>query len=123
MSEAHMHDNHRQRMRARIAKNGILSLEDHEILEYLLYPFVPRKDTNPIAHNLIAKSGSFAALLGADAKALRLVPNVTDHAALFSSSLAYNTPRVHQRHIRLQRSCDPYDRPVRDLTAVLEVTQ
>ena len=120
MSEAHMHDNHRQRMRARIAKNGILSLEDHEILEYLLYPFVPRKDTNPIAHNLIAKFGSFDAVLGADAKALRLVPNVTDNAALFLSSLAEITHKVHKREMSDKVRVDTYERAVEYMTAVLE---
>lgn len=83
-----MHTDHRERMRARIAHSGILSLADHEILEYLLYPFVPRKDTNPIAHTLIDKFGSFEAVLGADVKALRSVPNMTDKAALFLSSLS-----------------------------------
>lgn len=120
MSDAHMHDNHRQRMRARIAKNGILSLEDHEILEYLLYPFVPRKDTNPIAHNLIAKFGSFDAVLGADMKALRTVPNVTDNAALFLSSLADITHKVHTRVMSEKERVDTYERAVSYLTAVFE---
>lgn len=47
-----IHAHHRERMRKRIAKNGLDSLQDHEVLEYLLYPFIPRKDTNPIAHTL-----------------------------------------------------------------------
>ena len=50
MEERNIHEHHRQRMRARIAKGGINGLQDHELLEYLLYPFVPRKDTNPLAH-------------------------------------------------------------------------
>ena len=53
------HDGHRDRMRERIEKSGISSLQNHEILEYLLYAFIPRKNTNDIAHALIDKFGSF----------------------------------------------------------------
>ncbi|MDE7337508.1 MAG: hypothetical protein K2N32_05265, partial [Clostridia bacterium] len=53
-----IHTNHRNRMRQRIAKDGLDSLQDHEVLEYLLYPFIPRKDTNPIAHKLLDAAGS-----------------------------------------------------------------
>lgn len=75
-------------MRARVEANGILSLADHEIIEYLLYPFVPRKDTNPIAHALIDRFGSFNAVLKADISALESVDNVTHAAALFLTSLS-----------------------------------
>ena len=77
MKNEQIHTDHRSRMRARIAANGILSLADHEILEYLLYPFVPRKDTNPIAHALMDKFGSFSAVLDADPAALATIPNMT----------------------------------------------
>ena len=64
------HDGHRDRMRERILTSGISSLQSHEILEYLLYAFIPRKNTNDIAHALIEKFGSLSGVLNADAKAL-----------------------------------------------------
>ena len=100
MSEAHMHDNHRQRMRARIAKNGILSLEDHEILEYLLYPFVPRKDTNPIAHNLIAKFGSFDAVLEGE-KREKMVALLVDNAGRVKQACELGRGGESDCHIRV----------------------
>ena len=42
-----IHADHRQRMRERIAHGGIDGLSDHEVLEYLLYPFIPRKSLYP----------------------------------------------------------------------------
>ena len=88
MKNEQIHTDHRSRMRARIAANGILSLADHEILVYLLYPFVPRKGTNPIPHALMDKFGSFSAVLDADPAALATIPNMTKGAALFLSSLS-----------------------------------
>ncbi len=66
-----IHSGHRSRIRARIQKYGINSLEDHEFLEYLLYHTIPRRDTNPIAHKLIDKFGSLEGVLNASLKELR----------------------------------------------------
>ncbi len=74
-------------MRERIRKSGLSSLEEHEILEYLLYAFVPRKDTNEIAHALIDKFGSLAGVLNADEKRLCDVCGMTENASLFLSCL------------------------------------
>lgn len=53
-----VHDGHRDRMRKRIEQYGIDSLQDHEVLEYLLYAVVPRKDTNELAHTILDEFGS-----------------------------------------------------------------
>ncbi len=90
-----IHDGHRNRMRERIEQSGIEGLQSHEMLEYLLYAFIPRKDTNAIAHALINKFGSFGAVLNADAHSLEEVAGVTHNAALFLSEL----PEVFRRYI------------------------
>ena len=82
-----IHDGHRERMRERIKNNGVETLQPHEALEYLLFSFVPRRDTNEIAHALIKEFGSLAGVLSADAEHLAAVPGVTENAALFLSSL------------------------------------
>lgn len=82
-----VHDGHRQRMRERIIKSGISTLQDHEVLEYLLYSFIPRKDTNEIAHALINKFGSLAGVLNANEANLSQVSGMTKNASLFLSSL------------------------------------
>ena len=81
------HDGHRQRMRERIASDGIRSLHDHEVLEYLLFPFVPRRNSNEIAHRLMEKFGTFSEVFNADAADLAAVAGMTGNAALFFSGL------------------------------------
>ena len=74
-------------MRERIASDGIRSLHDHEVLEYLLFPFVPRRNTNEIAHRLMEKFGTFSEVFNADAADLAAVSGMTENAALFFSVL------------------------------------
>lgn len=89
-----VHDGHRERMRQRIEQNGAATLQSHELLEYILYSFVPRKDTNEIAHALIDKFGSFAGVLNADAQHLAEIKGMTRNAALFLS----NMPSMFRRY-------------------------
>lgn len=85
--EKAIHDGHRQRMRERIQKSGIGALEPHEVLEYLLFSFVPRRDTNALAHRLIDEFGSFSAVLSTSAERLAKVSGMTMNAAIFLSNL------------------------------------
>ena len=74
-------------MREKIRKNGIKELEPHEVLEYLLFSFVPRRNTNDIAHRLIQKFGSLSAVFDADYNALVEVDGMTANAALFITQM------------------------------------
>lgn len=82
-----VHDGHRQRMRQRVLKNGASSLQQHEILEFLLYPFIPRRDTNVIAHALIDQFGNLAGVLNAAPQRLADVKGMTESAAIYLTSL------------------------------------
>lgn len=84
---AGVHDGHRARLRNRIKRYGFESLEDHEKLEYLLYPFIPRRDTNPIAHDLLSTFGSFKKVLDAETTDLVEVRGMTENAALYLHTL------------------------------------
>ena len=44
---------HRQRLRERYLSEGLDGFKDHEVLELLLFQYIPYKDTNKIAHSLI----------------------------------------------------------------------
>lgn len=87
MAAKRVHDGHRDRMRERIRRSGLSTLQEHEMLEYILYAFVPRKDTNEIAHALIDRFGSFAGVLNADEKRLAEIAGMTENAALFLCNL------------------------------------
>lgn len=57
---------HRSRMRLKILSKGAAILEDYEILEVLLYSIIPRKDTKPVAKQLLNQFGSLQNVLMAN---------------------------------------------------------
>ena len=59
-----LHTGHRERLRKKFKNNALL--EDHEILELLLFYVIPRQNTNEIAHRLIRHFGSFRRVFEAD---------------------------------------------------------
>lgn len=71
----HFHG-HRQRLREKFSRSSADSLADYELLELLLFRSLPRRDTKPIAKALIARFGSFAAVLKAPGKLLKEVGGV-----------------------------------------------
>jgi DNA repair protein RadC len=52
------HAGHRERMRARFEKEGADHFDSHQLLEMYLFPALPRRDTNEIAHRLLERFGS-----------------------------------------------------------------
>lgn len=94
-----MHEGHRERMRQRVIDNGIDSLQPHEVLEYLLFYAVPRKDTNELAHTLIESFGSLSAVFSADYETLLQTKNMTANAAHLLSSVP-QILRYYQRDLQ-----------------------
>ena len=72
----HSHAGHRERMRLRFQKSGLESFQPHEILELLLFYALPRVDTNPIAHDLIAEFHSLSGVLDADIQDLKRINGI-----------------------------------------------
>ena len=65
-----LHKNHRERVLEKFRRFGLDTFADHEVLELLLFFAIPRVDTNPIAHRLMARFGSLHAVLEAPAEQL-----------------------------------------------------
>jgi DNA repair protein RadC len=72
---------HRSRLRKRLLNSGADSLHDHEIIEYLLALAIPRRDTKPLAKQLLAHYGGFSALLTADSQNLAQQPGMGETSA------------------------------------------
>jgi len=104
-SGGQLHKGHRERLRLRFLKEGLDSFEDHQALELLLFQAIPRLDTNPIAHRLIQRFGSFSAVLEADPKDLASVEGVGENAAVFLSMIPQITRRYF--HDRVKHSRKP----------------
>ena len=59
------HAGHRERMRKQLKTSGMDSLSDVQVLEVALYYAIARRDTNELAHRLLARFGSLSGVLEA----------------------------------------------------------
>ena len=59
------------------------SFSDHELLEIFLFPVLPRKDTNALAHSLLNAFGSISKIFSADAASLTSVRGVGEKIAAY----------------------------------------
>lgn len=74
---------HRDRLRGKLIKRGPVALEDYELLETLLFAFIPRRDVKPIAKALLQRFGSLSAVLAAPPNALMSVQGIGEAVAAY----------------------------------------
>ncbi|MEL6245276.1 MAG: DNA repair protein RadC [Pseudomonadota bacterium] len=93
---------HRDRLRAKLLTRGAEALDDYELLETLLFAFIPRRDVKPIAKALLARFGSVSGVLAASSADLRRVDGVGETAAAYIKSVNALQART-QRETLAQR--------------------
>lgn len=77
-------DGHRARLLDRFVKNGISALHPHEIIELILTFTIPRRDTKPIARQLLGKFKTITAVINGSLDELKSIDGVGERsAALF----------------------------------------
>ena len=81
---------HRKRLRERFRKKGRDALQDYEILEMLLGYAVPRRDTKPLAKDLIGRFGSLRGVFEAPLEEIESCRGMGEYAGTL---------------VRLVRSC------------------
>ena len=96
------HKDHRQRLKTKVKDHGLECLAYHEVLELLLTYTIPRRDTNPTAHNLIDYFGSFSNVIDANYYDLLKVDGVGPESALFFNVLSsfmeiYNKSKLESK--------------------------
>ena len=74
-----IHDGHRERLRKKFCQGA---LEDHELLELLLFYSIPRCNTNETAHELLLRFGSLDAVMRADMADLKTVTGIGETSAI-----------------------------------------
>lgn len=77
-----MHDGHRQRLKEHFVREGLDNFNELQVLELLLFYAIPRQDTNPIAHRLLAKFGTLSQVLEAPIEELERVEGIGHNAAI-----------------------------------------
>lgn len=78
-----IHDGHRERLKNRFAEEGLDNFDEVNVLELLLFYCIPRRDTNPIAHNLLARFESLVNVMDAPVEELVKVEGISHNAAVF----------------------------------------
>ena len=77
-----LHEGHRKRLKAKFLENGLDGIEDHELVELLLFYSIPFKNTNQAAHRLIKEYSRFSDILEADIATLTEIEGIGEHSAL-----------------------------------------
>jgi DNA repair protein RadC len=93
---------HRARLRKRLLDGGGEALGDHEVIEFLLMGAIPRRDVKPIARTLLARFGSLAGVLNADANALANHPGMGETSAAGLAIVAVAARRLARQAVRDQ---------------------
>jgi len=81
------HKGHRERLKARMFREGLQGFAPHEALELLLCFAIPQRDVNPLAHRLLAAFGSLSCVLEASPEELKRCPGVGANAAALLSMM------------------------------------
>lgn len=114
-TKKNIHAGHRERVRENVLKNGFEQLEDHRLLELLLFYSIPREDTNEIAHRLLNEFGSFTEIIKATPKKLTEVQGVGKNSAIQLTAIGELFKRVIEEGV-VKRT--PY-RTIEELVALV----
>jgi len=96
--QPHYHG-HRDRLRERFFNAGAEALSDYELLEMALFAAIPRRDTKPLAKELLKKFGSFTEVIHAPVARLREVRGVGEASIGQLKLLAAASSRAARREI------------------------
>jgi DNA repair protein RadC len=91
---------HRERLRERFHRAGPDALTDYELLEMALFAAIPRKDTKPLAKELLKKFGTFAEVVHAPEARLREVDGIKDASINQLKLIAAAASRIARGEIR-----------------------
>lgn len=91
---------HRKRLRERYEKIGLESLQDYEIIELLLTFSLPRRDTKPIAKELINKFGSIRGIFDASPAELKSIPYIKDKTVALITFIKEISALYHKQKVQ-----------------------
>lgn len=106
-----IHSGHRQRMKDRFIQHGLDNFEEHNVLELLLFFAMPRRDVNPLAHNLMNRFGSLSGVFDATQEELMKVEGIGESAA----TLIRLIPAISRRYMVSKHSFDNILTTTRDI--------
>lgn len=95
---------HRDRLRDRFTSVGGEALQDYELLELLLFPLLPRRDTKPVSKALLERFGSFSEVLAAPPHLLEEIEGIgpkaiTDLKVILATAQRFGKDKVTNRPV------------------------
>ena len=106
------HRGHRERLRDRFMRGGDKALADYEMLELLLFNAIPRRDTKPLAKELIARFGTFAEVVSAPEMRLREIKGVSERVITELKLVRAAALRLMQGQIMERKVLSSWDQVV-----------
>ena len=100
-NKKHNHYGHRQRIYDKFQNDG--TLHEHELLEMLLFNAIPQKNTNDLAHRLLAEFKSIRGVFDASIEELQKVNGVGQSVAAYLSCVGL----FYKKYYEFQNSCAP----------------
>jgi DNA repair protein RadC len=106
------HSGHRERLRDRFMRGGDKALPDYEMLELVLFNAIPRRDTKPLAKELIARFGTFAEVVSAPETRLREIKGVSERVITELKLVRAAALRLMQGQIMERKVLSSWDQVV-----------
>jgi DNA repair protein RadC len=100
-SKAHL-DGHRDRLRARFMRTGEEGLDDHEVLELMLFGVIKRQDTKDLARQLLGRFGSLTGVVGAPLSDLMQVKGCGEAVAVHLKAVHALLVRTSRDEVKAQ---------------------
>ena len=94
------YEGHRERLRKKYLQGGYFAFHEYEVLELLLTYVIPRKDTKPIAKDLIEKFGSLDEVVTASIEELCSISGIKGNSAIFVKLLGDLSKNLYKGEIK-----------------------
>jgi DNA repair protein RadC len=112
-------DGHRARLRSRFLTGGPEAVAEHELLEMVLFLALPRRDTKPIARDLLARFGSYSAAISAPLNQLLEIEGLGEAGAAALKIVQAAAQRLAKSEVLFRPVLSNWDRLMEYLQAVL----
>ena len=83
------------------AESDVAGMNDHELLEIVLFRTIPRQNTNPLAHELISAFGSLEGVFRASFEQLLAVKGVGETTAAYIQTIGEIIRRLPARNAKV----------------------
>ncbi|MDI4237852.1 DNA repair protein RadC [Bradyrhizobium sp. Arg237L] len=100
---------HRERLRERFHSAGPDALSDYELLEMALFASIPRRDTKPLAKELLRRFGSFAEVIHAPVARLREVDGIGESSVNQLKLIAAAASRVAKGEVKRRNALSSWN--------------